>query len=161
MDAPFDFVTCCKILYFIKNLMLVLCSNNLLHAFLINNTGSGNRLLCALYVPPDELISSAGSYPLNGSLSPEGDTDDSGGSHSTNSSDSDFIIPELPSGSKMELNIHSTWGDRHYLGLNGIEVFSSTGQHVTVAKVTAVTDILFKILRWHYSLHIKMLRMCR
>jgi hypothetical protein len=107
-------------------------------------------------VSPDELISSAGFGPLNGSLSPERDTDDSGGSHSGNSSESDFIIPELPSGSKMELNIRSTWGDRHYLGLNGIEVFSSTGEPVTVAKVTVVTDILFKILRWHYILHVKM-----
>lgn len=87
----------------------------------------------------DELISPAGSDTMNGSLSPEGDTDDSGSSHSINSSDSDFIIPKLPSGSKMELNIHSTWGDRHYLGLNGIEVFSSTGEPVTIAKVTVVT----------------------
>jgi hypothetical protein len=105
--------------------------------------------MCLTYAP-GELISPAGSDPLNGSLSPGGDTDDSGGSHSTNSSDSDFIIPELPSGSKMEINIRSTWGDRHYLGLNGIEVFSSTGEPVSIAKVIAVTDTLFKILRWHY-----------
>lgn len=84
-------------------------------------------LLCAL----DELISLAGS----GSRSPVADTDGSTSSSSTNSFDSDFIIPELPSGSKMVLNIRSTWGDRHYLGLNGIEVFSSTGEPVSVAKV--------------------------
>lgn len=76
---------------------------------------------------------------LSGSRSPLADTDDSGASHSTSSSDSDFIIPELPSGCKMELNIHSTWGDRHYLGLNGIEVFSSTGEPVSVAKVISAT----------------------
>ena len=83
----------------------------------------------------DDTISLAVTDPLSGSRSPLADTDDSGTSHSTSSSDSDFIIPELPSGSKMELNIHSTWGDRHYLGLNGIEIFSSTGEPVSVAKV--------------------------
>jgi hypothetical protein len=71
----------------------------------------------------------------SGNRSPVADADGSISSPSTGSSDSDFIIPELPSGSKMELNIHSTWGDRHYLGLNGIEVFSSTGEPVSVAKV--------------------------
>jgi hypothetical protein len=80
-------------------------------------------------------MSSTGSDNINGSLSP---APDSGGTHSTNSSDSDFIIPELPSGIKMEINVHTTWGDRHYLGLNGIEVFSSTGEPVTVAKVSTI-----------------------
>jgi len=85
----------------------------------------------------DDTVSSAVTDPLSGSRSPLADTDDSGASHSTSSSDSDFIIPELPSGSKMELNIHSTWGDRHYLGLNGVEIFSSTGEPVSVGKVTS------------------------
>ncbi|KAJ4446219.1 hypothetical protein ANN_12913 [Periplaneta americana] len=120
----------------------------------------------------DELTSSPiGSDPLNGSLSPAGDTDDSGGTHSMNSSDSDFIIPELPSGSKMELNIHSTWGDRHYLGLNGIEVFSSTGEPVTIAKIWAdpadinvlpeyskdprvITNLLDGVNRTHDDMHL-------
>jgi hypothetical protein len=96
-------------------------------------------LLCAL----DELISLADSW----SRSPVADTDGSTSSPSTNSFDSDFIIPELPSGSKMELNVHSTWGDRHYLGLNGIEVFSSTGEPVSVAKVISVT--LHVHCKWH------------
>ncbi|KDR22187.1 protein KIAA0556-like isoform X2 [Zootermopsis nevadensis] len=119
----------------------------------------------------DELISPAGSDTMNGSLSPEGDTDYSGSSHSINSSDSDFIIPKLPSGSKMELNIHSTWGDRHYLGLNGIEVYSSTGEPVTIAKIWAepsdinvlpeyindprvVTNLLDGVNRTHDDMHL-------
>nr|CAD7399732.1 unnamed protein product [Timema poppensis] len=51
--------------------------------------------------------------------------------------DVDFIIPELPSGQRLDINIRSTWGDRHYLGLNGIEVFSRTGEQVPVSKIWA------------------------
>jgi hypothetical protein len=99
---------------------------------------------------------------MNGSLSPAADTDDSGGSHSTSSSDSDFIIPELPSGSKMDLNIHSTWGDRHYLGLNGIEVFSNTGEPVSVVKVIChITNTVCMILKWQNSLDVEVIRVCR
>lgn len=105
------------------------------------------RHLCNLCLSLDELTLSAVSDPLSGSRSPLVDTDDSGGSHSTSSSDSDFIIPELPSGSKMELNVHSTWGDRHYLGLNGIEVFSSTGEPVSVAKVMSNLQLCYRIQR--------------
>jgi hypothetical protein len=104
----------------------------------------------------DDPISSAVTDPLSGSRSPLADTDDSGASHSTSSSDSDFIIPELPSGSKMELNVHSTWGDRHYLGLNGIEIFSSTGEPVSVGKVISekFTDLL-QNLQSHSSLSVE------
>lgn len=47
----------------------------------------------------------------------------------------DFIIPELPSGRHMKFDITSTWGDRHYVGLNGIEIFSVTGELVQVSSV--------------------------
>lgn len=46
-----------------------------------------------------------------------------------------FIIPELPSGSKMIINILSTWGDKYYVGLNGIELFSSDGYTIPIKKV--------------------------
>ena len=107
----------------------------------------------------DDPISLAVVDPLSGSRSPLADTDDSGASHSTSSSDSDFIIPELPSGSKMELNIHSTWGDRHYLGLNGIEVFSSTGEPVSIGRVISekFTNLL-QNLHSHCSLSVEMLQ---
>jgi hypothetical protein len=41
-----------------------------------------------------------------------------------------FSIPELPSGSQLQLNILSTWGDPHYVGLMGIDVFDHTGHQV-------------------------------
>ena len=47
-----------------------------------------------------------------------------------------FSIPELPSGEQLVFNLKSTWGDRHYVGLNGIEIFSSEGHPVTIKKVT-------------------------
>lgn len=48
-----------------------------------------------------------------------------------------FVIPELPEGQEMKICITSTWGDKHYVGLNGIEFFSHTGESVNVQKITA------------------------
>ncbi|XP_074094941.1 katanin-interacting protein-like [Cotesia typhae] len=47
----------------------------------------------------------------------------------------DFIIPELPSGESLTIDIISTWGDKNYVGLNGIEIFSSTGQAPIITKI--------------------------
>ncbi|CAF4554524.1 unnamed protein product, partial [Rotaria magnacalcarata] len=30
-----------------------------------------------------------------------------------------FSIPELPHGEQLVFNLKTTWGDRHYVGLNG------------------------------------------
>ncbi|NXH27406.1 K0556 protein, partial [Myiagra hebetior] len=49
----------------------------------------------------------------------------------------DFKIPVLPKGQHLVIDIRTTWGDRHYVGLNGIEVFSSKGEPVQIAKITA------------------------
>lgn len=49
----------------------------------------------------------------------------------------DFEIPVLPQGQRLVLNILSTWGDRHYVGLNGLEVFSSSGEPVKPAHIRA------------------------
>ncbi|XP_063270276.1 katanin-interacting protein isoform X3 [Prinia subflava] len=50
---------------------------------------------------------------------------------------SDFKIPVLPYGQHLVIDIRTTWGDRHYVGLNGIEIFSSKGEPVQIAKITA------------------------
>lgn len=47
-----------------------------------------------------------------------------------------FTIPELPRGQQLVFNLKSTWGDRHYIGLNGIEIFSSDGYPVPIRKVS-------------------------
>ncbi|KAM6299190.1 katanin-interacting protein [Aegotheles albertisi] len=49
----------------------------------------------------------------------------------------DFKIPVLPYGQHLMIDIQTTWGDRHYVGLNGIEVFSSKGEPVQISKITA------------------------
>lgn len=46
-----------------------------------------------------------------------------------------FPIPELPIGRELVLNIMSTWGDRHYVGLTGIEVFSASGEPAKISQV--------------------------
>ena len=43
-----------------------------------------------------------------------------------------FAIPACPSGRVLELRISSTWGDPHFVGLTGIELFDSRGQLLTV-----------------------------
>ncbi|KAM9424231.1 katanin-interacting protein [Pholidichthys leucotaenia] len=49
----------------------------------------------------------------------------------------EFEIPVLPQGQRLVINILSTWGDRHYVGLNGLEVFSSTGEPLRPAHIHA------------------------
>ncbi|KAM4623791.1 katanin-interacting protein [Polymixia lowei] len=49
----------------------------------------------------------------------------------------DFEIPVLPQGQRLVINILSTWGDRHYVGLNGLEVFSSSGEPLRPAHIRA------------------------
>lgn len=55
-----------------------------------------------------------------------------------------FTIPELPDGEQLVLNLKTTWGDRHYVGLNGIEVFSSEGYLVPIKKVNLPSEQLAK-----------------
>ena len=51
---------------------------------------------------------------------------------STSSDDGQSVsIPLLPRGRQLVLDIQSTWGDRHYVGLCGIECFDESGQLIS------------------------------
>ena len=41
-------------------------------------------------------------------------------------------IPTLPSGKHLLINILSTWGDKHYVGLMGLELFDQHGSKVSI-----------------------------
>lgn len=56
----------------------------------------------------------------------------------------EFAIPELPRGRRLTLNIRSTWGDRYYVGLTGIEIFSETGRPVKPIKVCKHPSLILK-----------------
>ncbi|KAG2373969.1 hypothetical protein C9374_011634 [Naegleria lovaniensis] len=49
--------------------------------------------------------------------------------------DEDFIIPIYPSGQKITINILESWGDPHYLGLSGIEIFDKNGNLIALNDV--------------------------
>lgn len=51
---------------------------------------------------------------------------------------SEFIIPELPSGRLIEMKIYTNWGDKYFVGLNGVELFDSQGNPVGIEKVSPV-----------------------
>lgn len=53
------------------------------------------------------------------------------------SSDVLFELPILPRGKELIVNIKTTWGDRHYVGLNGIEVFCSSGHLLPIKNIRA------------------------
>lgn len=77
------------------------------------------------------------SFPGNDLSEESVKTPSSGGSSLVEDSE-EFIIPELPRGRILIINILNTWGDRHYVGLNGIEIFGDDGRIVQVATVRRI-----------------------
>ena len=63
-------------------------------------------------------------------------------------SDDGFVIPELPSGQELVLNILSTWGDKHYVGFTSLQVFASTGEQVQVKKVSSSVCLSVCLSPW-------------
>lgn len=43
-----------------------------------------------------------------------------------------FSIPKNPKGQKIKIDIRNTWGDIHYVGLSGIELFDSNGNFIEI-----------------------------
>lgn len=71
------------------------------------------------------------------SLMPTGDALMSVKNDTAPDDEDDFMIPELPFGKELTVNIKTTWGDRYYVGLNGIEIFTSTGEPAAISKISA------------------------
>ena len=44
----------------------------------------------------------------------------------------EFYIPELPFGRRLEIHIFETWGDPHYLGMSGLEFFNNEGNPIKI-----------------------------
>ncbi len=61
--------------------------------------------------------------------------DDNGYTPDDSPSDWCFPLPELPGGRELVMRILSTWGDRYYVGLTGIEIFTQTGEKARISKV--------------------------
>eukprot|EP00741_Cyanophora_paradoxa_P012206 tig00020603_g11793.t1 len=77
--------------------------------------------------PPRSSPSPSGRPPLPPSAS--------SGSSAAAPDANEFRVPLLPSGSRLVINILTTWGDPHYVGLTGIELFDERGKPIRLADV--------------------------
>lgn len=53
------------------------------------------------------------------------------------------IIPEMPRGSELTLQLLANWGDEQFIGLNGIEILDQWGQRPVVKNVSGALLVLF------------------
>jgi hypothetical protein len=51
-----------------------------------------------------------------------------------------FFVPELPKGRILDFDFYSTWGDKFYIGLCGIEVFDGEGKPVQIERSAVSAD---------------------
>lgn len=58
--------------------------------------------------------------------------------HTEGAGESWVSIPELPIGRELVINILSTWGDRFYVGLTGLQIFTASGEQANVEQVSHV-----------------------
>lgn len=49
-----------------------------------------------------------------------------------------FCTPELPVGRELVINILSTWGDKFYVGLTGLEIFTALGEPAKIQDVSVL-----------------------
>ena len=47
-----------------------------------------------------------------------------------------FNTPEQPTGVELVVNLLTTWGDKFYVGLTGIEVYTNTGEPADIVEVS-------------------------
>ena len=82
----------------------------------------------------------------------------------------EFIIPELPKGKLMKIDLLSNWGDEDFIGMNGIEIFdANTKQYVKYSKIcmasdhesTGVDKLLDSVNRTHDDNHIWLIKFNR
>ena len=74
------------------------------------------------------------SESMASDLCDEGESEE-GGEEEEEEEEEGVMIPELPSGQELTLAILSTWGDKYYVGLSSIEVFTASGEMAAVKKV--------------------------
>jgi len=91
-----------------------------------NGSRSGSRAGSAAgsRYHPGSTPTAGGSRALNGNRTPADIDIDI---------DIDIGIPVLPTGRSLSINILSTWGDQHYVGLMGLEFYDNVGSAVTIA----------------------------